>query len=133
MPRSKGLTLAAALVACLSAHAAAQAPATRQTEARFLGGFNPDACRYPKEQRRAGVSACCIMDLDIDAHGRVLKSDGSCTDAAFLLPTQRCLAAQSFLPATANGRAVRAPHTLEYEWRANAPSDGSLCRRLKTS
>jgi hypothetical protein len=132
MPRSNGLTLAVALLAGLSLHAAAQGPSPK-TEARFVGGFKPDACRYPSEQRRQGISACCIMDLDIDADGRVLKSDGSCTDAAFLLPTQRCLAAQDFVPATANGRAVRAPHTLEYEWRANAPSDGSLCKRLKTS
>lgn len=132
MPRSKALTLLCALISGVSLHAAAQEP-RQKTEARFVGGFNPDACRYPREQRRNGVSACCIMDLDIDAEGRVVKSEGSCTDAAFLLPTQRCLAAQSFVPATANGKPVRAPHTLEYEWRANAPSQGSLCQRLKTS
>jgi hypothetical protein len=132
MPRLNGLTLAVALLAGVGLHAAAQGPG-QKTQARFVGGFNPDACRYPSAQRRQGISACCIMDLDISADGRVLKSEGSCTDAAFLLPTQRCLAAQSFVPATANGRAVRGPHTLEYEWRANAPSDRSLCKRLKTS
>src|SRR5690606_31856479 len=128
------LALAAFLGSGLAgfALAAAQTPGPK-SEARFVGGFNPDACRYPVEQRRQGISACCIMDLDIDANGRVLKSDGSCTDDAFLMPTQRCLAAQAFLPATANGRPVRAPHTLEYEWRANAPSQGSLCKRLRVS
>lgn len=134
----KNRTILLGLAAFLGAGLAGFALATAQgpqlkTEARFVGGFNPDACRYPGEQRRKGISACCIMDLDIGADGRVLKSDGSCTDDAFLMPTQRCLAAQAFVPATANGQPVRAPHTLEYEWRANAPSQGSLCRRLKTS
>jgi hypothetical protein len=123
-----------ALLAALGVHASAQAPAlAKKTIARFIGGFYPDACRFPAEQRRKHVSGCCIMELDISADGKVLASDGTCTNAAFLAPTQRCLAAHSFAPATVNGQPVRAQQTLEYEWRAEGPAPESLCKPLRTS
>jgi hypothetical protein len=59
----------------------------------------------------------------------VLTSSGECSDPAFLAPTQRCLAAQSFVPATRNGQPVRALQSLEYEWRAEGQTT-SLCRKL---
>ncbi|MDP3736663.1 MAG: energy transducer TonB [Hyphomonadaceae bacterium] len=135
---SKGLALgAAAVFACLAAHAAAQSVAkslgAQKTRAQFVGGFRPDACRYPAQPRREGISACCIMDLDIGADGRVLTSDGHCTHPAFLAPTQRCLAAQSFMPATVNGQPVRALQSIEYEWRSWDGSGAGLCQKLKTS
>lgn len=129
MADAKGLVLAAAALGVLALPALPQAATSSKTEARFLGGFQPDACRYPREARRQGISACCMMDLDIGADGRVLKSDGECTDPSFLLPTQRCLAAQSFMPATVNGRPVRSLQSLEYEWRAEGQVT-SLCRKL---
>ena len=69
------------------------------------------------------------MDIDIGADGRVLKSEGECTDPSFLVPTQRCLAVQSFVPATVNGQPVRSLQFLEYEWRATGQTT-SLCRKL---
>jgi hypothetical protein len=116
-----------ASLACLATPASAQLKT--KTEARYVGGFSPDACRYPTEARRRGLSACCLMDLDIGADGRVLMARGECTDPAFLAPTQRCLAAQSFVPATLNGQPVRALQSLEYEWRAEGQTT-SLCRKL---
>jgi hypothetical protein len=133
---STAALLAGALTALAAwgVHATAQgaAPAPR-TQARFIGGFYPDACRYPAEERRTRVSACCIMDLDIDAAGHLLASDGTCTHPAFLAPTQRCLAAHAFAPATVNGRPVRAKQSMEYEWRAEGPAPASLCKPLRTS
>jgi hypothetical protein len=101
-----------------------------QTSPVFLGGYNPDACRFPPEARRAGISGCCEMDLEINADGLVTKIDGICSDPIFLEPTRRCLAVLGFAPATRSGRPVASPHHMQYEWRANAPSQGSLCRRL---
>jgi hypothetical protein len=109
---------------------AALAQSAVQTKPVFLGGYNPDACRFPPEPRRAGLSGCCEMDLEIDANGRVTKIDGVCSDPLFLEPTRRCLSVLGFAPAKRYGQAVASPHHMEYEWRANAPSQGSLCRRL---
>jgi hypothetical protein len=117
----------AAVLASLALPASAQLKS--RTEARYIGGFSPDACRYPTEARRRGISACCLMELDIAADGRVLTSSGECTDPSFLAPTQRCLAAQNFMPATLNGQPVRALQSLEYEWRAEGQTT-SLCRKL---
>jgi len=128
---------AAAMLACLAAHAAAQSlnrsAGNQKTKAQFVGGFHPDACRYPVEPRRKGISACCIMDLDINADGRVVASEGTCTHPAFVTPTQRCLAAQNFIPATVNGQPVRAMQSIEYEWRSWDGSGSGLCQKLKTS
>lgn len=137
MAVSKALTIAAALmaglvVAGLAVHASAQAPGSKQ-KAQYLGGFHPESCRFPSEQRRARISACCVMDLEISADGRVLASEGTCTHKAFLEPTKRCLAAQRFLPATVNGQPVRAQQSMEYEWRAEGPAPTSLCGPLRTS
>jgi hypothetical protein len=129
MADAKALMLAAAALGMLASPAFPQAAKSAKTEARFLGGFSPDACRFPREARRQGISACCVMDLDIGANGRVLKSEGQCTDPSFLVPTQRCLAAQSFMPATVNGQPVRSLQSLEYEWRAEGQVT-SLCRKL---
>jgi hypothetical protein len=134
----KGLALtAAAILACLTAHAVAQSAnrsaGAQKTRAQFMGGFHPDACRYPVAPRRAGISACCIMDLDISADGHVLASEGTCTHPDFVIPTQRCLAAQSFLPATVNGQPTRALQSIEYEWRSWDGSGKDLCQKLKTS
>lgn len=107
-----------------------QGPAA--TEARYAGGFRPEACRWPGEARRRQLSACCQMELSIDAAGRMRSGEGVCTDPIFLEPTLRCLAAQTFIPATRNGRPVPDVHHLEYEWRASTPS-GNLCAGLKTS
>jgi hypothetical protein len=101
-----------------------------QTEPRYLGGYNPDACRFPPSARKAGLSGCCDMELSIDASGRVTKADGVCSDPVFLEPTKACLSVQSFMPATRNGQPVSASHHMEYEWRANAPAPTSLCRKL---
>jgi hypothetical protein len=124
-----GLALAAACAA-LAAPGAAQRSVSRDTQPYFLGGYDPRACRFPPDARAAGLSGCCNMDLEINASGRVTKADGVCSDPVFLEPTRRCLSVQAFMPATRNGQAVAVTHHLEYEWRANAPSDGSLCRRL---
>ena len=110
----------------------AQTGAKARTEARFAGGFRPAACRWPQGARARQASACCQMDLQIDAGGRMIKGDGVCTDPSFLEPTLRCLAAQDFVPATHNGRAVADLQHLEYEWRATTPA-GELCNKLKTS
>ena len=123
--------LAAALLMALPLASAQQARASR-TEVRYLGGFQPDACRYPPEARRQGISACCLMDLDIGADGRVLKSAGECTDPVFLEPTRRCLTVQQFIPATQNGAPIQAHHRMEYEWRATGQRE-NLCKRLRTS
>ena len=139
---SRGLQLAAAaILACLAAHVVTQAVAqsgnrsagAQKTKAQFVGGFHPDACRYPVEPRRKGISACCIMDLDITADGRVVASEGTCTHPAFITATQRCLAAQNFIPATVNGQPVRAMQSIEYEWRSWDGSGSGLCQKLKTS
>jgi hypothetical protein len=50
MPRREALTLVCALIVGIYLHATAQGPSAK-TEARFVGGFNPDACRYPAEER----------------------------------------------------------------------------------
>jgi hypothetical protein len=138
MPLSKGLTIAAAVLASLAASASAleagaQDAGGAKRKAQYLGGFRPDECRYPPEHRRNLVSACCVMELDIDATGHVLASEGVCTHKDFLAPTQRCLAVQRFAPATQNGHPVRARQSLEYEWRANSPAPESLCKKLRTS
>jgi hypothetical protein len=73
------------------------------------------------------------MDLEIGADGRMIRGDGECTDPVFLEPTLRCLAAQTFIPATHNGRAITAAQHLEYEWRATTPPGRDLCSTLKTS
>ena len=111
----------------------AQTGATAKTEARFAGGFRPDACRWPKGARANQVSACCQMNLEIDAQGRMTKGSGECTDPSFLEPTLRCLAAQDFVPATRNGVRVSDLQHLEYEWRATTPPGRDLCDTLKSS
>jgi hypothetical protein len=83
---------------------AALAQSAVQTKPVFLGGYNPDACRFPPEARRAGLSGCCEMDLEIDANGRVTKIDGVCSDPLFLEPTRRCLSVLGFAPAKRYGR-----------------------------
>jgi len=127
--------LCIALLAGFGAAGLAQTPAAKgdRTEARFAGGFRPDACRWPREARLKQISACCQMDLEIDASGRMVRGDGECTDPMFLEPTLRCLAAQEFVPATSNGRPVSDLQHLEYEWRATTPPGHDLCARLKTS
>jgi hypothetical protein len=131
MPRFKELVLVSvAGLAALAATGAAQSAATRETAPRYLGGYNPDACRFPPSARKAGLSGCCEMELFIDASGRVTKADGVCSDPVFLEPTKACLSVQSFMPATRNGQPVSASHHMEYEWRANAPAPTSLCRKL---
>jgi hypothetical protein len=104
-----------------------------KTEAHFAGGFRPDACRWPKGARAQQLSACCQMDLEIDAAGHMVKGDGVCSHPDFLAPTLRCLSAQRFVPATQNGRPVGDLQHLEYEWRATTPPDREMCNRLKTS
>ena len=104
-----------------------------KTEAKFAGGFRPDACRWPRGARAKQLSACCQMNLQIDAQGRVVDGDGECTDPSFLEPTLRCLAAQDFVPATRNGQRVADLQHLEYEWRATTPPGYDLCSRLKNS
>lgn len=120
-----------AVAASVGAISLAQTP-TNRTEARFAGGFYPDACRWPREARAQQLSGCCQMDLEIDATGRMIAGDGVCSDPMFLEPTLRCLAAQDFIPATRNGVAVSDLQQLEYEWRATKPS-GNMCSKLKTS
>jgi len=129
------LSLACLAAVGLGAAGLAQTPSASsgKTEARFAGGFRPDACRWPHEARRKQISACCQMDLEIDASGRMVRGDGECTDPAFLAPTLRCLAAQDFIPATRNGKPVSDLQHLEYEWRATTPPSHDLCARLKTS
>lgn len=122
-------------LAILTASSLAQTPGgpgQGATEARYAGGFRPEACRWPRGARQQQLSACCQMELSIDAAGRMRSGEGVCTDPAFLEPTLRCLAAQTFIPATRNGRPVPDVHRLEYEWRASKPS-GNLCAGLKTS
>jgi len=99
----------------------ASAPGAK-VEAKFAGGFRPDACRWPRAARKAQLSGCCQMDLDIDAAGNMVRGDGVCSDPMFLEPTLRCLAAQTFIPARRNGQAVPDQHHMEYEWRATTPS-----------
>ena len=83
-----------------------------QTEPRYRGGFDPRACRYPKEARAASLSGCCRMNLEIDAEGRVLKIDGVCSDPVFLEPDK----ALFVIPGVCSGHAWRqggpggAPH-----------------------
>lgn len=115
--------------------AVAQTPSAprAKTEARYAGGFRPDACRWPREARQKQMSACCQMDLEIDANGYMVRGEGECTDPMFVEPTLRCLAAQQFIPATHNGRPVSDLQHLEYEWRATTPPGRDLCNRLKTS
>jgi hypothetical protein len=110
----------------------ASAPGAK-VEAKFAGGFRPDACRWPRAARKAQLSGCCQMDLDIDAAGNMVRGDGVCSDPMFLEPTLRCLAAQTFIPARRNGQAVPDQHHMEYEWRATTPSGRNLCDKLKTS
>lgn len=111
----------------------AQKPPAERTQARYAGGFHPDACRYPRAARAAQLSGCCQMDLEISPEGRMTKADGVCSDPVFLEPTVRCLSAQTFIPATRNGLPVRDLQHLEYEWRATTPPKTDLCGRLKTS
>ncbi len=128
------LTALASLgAASLGAAGLAQTTPKAKTEARYAGGFRPDACRWPREARQKQLSACCQMDLEIDASGRMIRGDGQCTDPMFLEPTLRCLAAQDFVPATRNGQPVRDLQHLEYEWRATVPPGRDLCNALKTS
>ena len=132
-PKALAMAVLAASLAPLMASTSAQQTRPGETQAQYLGGFNPRACRYPTEARNAALSGCCQMNLDIDARGKVLKAEGECSDPIFLEPTKRCLAAQSFMPATRNGQPVRSMHHLEYEWRASIPSRQNLCNKLKTS
>lgn len=127
--------LAIALIAASAAGAVglAQTVPKAKTEARFAGGFRPDACRWPKGARARQVSACCQMDLEIDANGFMIRGDGVCTDPTFLQPTLRCLAAQKFVPASRNGQTIADRHHMEYEWRATTPPDHDMCNKLKTS
>ena len=124
-----------AVLAGLGAAGLAQTPITpaARTEAQFAGGFRPDACRWPKGARAKQLSACCQLDLRIDAQGRMVQGTGECTDPSFLEPTLRCLAAQDFVPATRNGQRVADLQHLEYEWRATTPPGHDLCSKLKSS
>jgi hypothetical protein len=134
MPIRRALVSLAAAAAGLTAASLAQtstAPKAK-TEAQFAGGFRPDACRWPRGARAKQLSACCQMDLEIDAQGRMVRGDGECTDPSFLEPTLRCLAAQDFVPATRNGQRVADQQHFEWEWRATTPA-GDLCSKLKTS
>jgi hypothetical protein len=131
MPVPARLILTVVVAVAWLSPAAAQLKST--TEARYVGGFHPQACRYPPSARKAGLSGCCQMDLDIGAKGEVLKADGVCSDPIFLEPTRLCLTVQQFVPATRNGQPVRGMHHLEYEWRSTVPSDKNLCQKLKTS
>lgn len=128
--------LAAGAVAALAAAAgpmSAQQVKPGETEARYLGGYDPRACGYPRAARSAALSGCCQMDLSIDAKGRVVKAEGECSDPIFLEPTKRCLSFQAFMPATRYGQPIASVHHLEYEWRASIPSKENLCHKLKTS
>jgi hypothetical protein len=100
---------------------------------QFLGGYHARACAYPKAAREAALSGCCAMTLEIDAQGHVTKASGTCTDPVFFEPTRRCLSTQAFSPARRGGKPVKATHEMEYEWRANAPSPGNMCKRLGVS
>jgi len=132
MPCTRALFLAlTASLAFIAVPASAQLK--NRTEARYTGGFHPQACRYPPSARKAGLSGCCQMDLDIGSKGEVLNAEGTCSDPIFLEPTRLCLTVQQFVPATVNGQPVRAMHHLEYEWRSTVPSDRNLCQKLKTS
>ena len=122
-----------AVLASLVAVAQTPSAPKARTEARYAGGFRPDACRWPRIAREKQISACCQMDLEIDADGRVVHGEGECTDPMFLEPTLRCLAAQKFIPATRDGRPVADLQHLEYEWRATIPPGRDLCNKLKTS
>src|SRR5262245_40537446 len=128
MQLPKLLAMTAVMLMSLAPLMASSAQQTKpgETQAQYLGGFNPRACRYPSSARQAALSGCCQMELDIDAKGNVLKAEGECSDPIFLEPTKRCLAAQSFIPATRNGQPVRSMHHLEYEWRASIPSRQNL-------
>lgn len=129
------VALIAAPVLALGVGAAglAQTAPKAKTEARFAGGFRPDACRWPRAARQQQLSGCCQMDLDIDAAGNMIRGDGVCTDPIFLEPTLRCLAAQTFIPARRNGQTIADRHHMEYEWRATTPPDHDMCNKLKTS
>ncbi len=87
----------------------------KKIEAKFAGGFRPDACRWPRAARQQQLSGCCQMDLEISADGLMIRGDGVCSDPMFLEPTLRCLAAQEFIPARQNGQAVpdKQPMTLK--------------------
>lgn len=121
------------LAAGVGAVGIAQTSPKPKIEARFAGGFRPDACRWPKGARARQASACCQMELEIDASGQMTKGDGVCSDPDFLQPTLRCLAAQKFIPASQNGRNIADRHHMEYEWRATTPPDREMCNKLKTS
>lgn len=130
------LRIALACCAVLASLAAvAQTPSApgAKTEARYAGGFRPDACRWPKIARQKQISACCHLRLEIGPDGQMIRGEGECTDPIFLEPTLRCLAAQTFIPATHNGRPVSDLQHLEYEWRATTPPGRDLCSTLKTS
>ena len=78
-----------AAVAGLTATGLAQTTAPKaKTEAQFAGGFRPDACRWPKGARAKQLSACCQMDLQIDAQGRMVTSSGYPLSAGITLPPE---------------------------------------------
>jgi hypothetical protein len=134
LPIRPRLALAAVVILALSGAGLAQNGGTPgKTRAQFAGGFKRDACRYPRQARAIQLSGCCQMDLEIGADGSVLKADGVCSDPIFLEPTRLCLSVQSFIPATQNGKPVKALQQLEYEWRATTPSKTNLCDKLRTS
>jgi hypothetical protein len=124
--------LGAAALGAVGLAQTAAAPG-KKIEAKFAGGFRPDACRWPRAARQQQLSGCCQMDLEISADGLMIRGDGVCSDPMFLEPTLRCLAAQEFIPARQNGHAVADQHHLEYEWRATTPPGRDLCNKLKTS
>lgn len=65
MPIRARLALASvAILAGLTSVSLAQPAAKpgKKTEARFAGGYRPDACRYPKPAREKQLSGCCQMD-----------------------------------------------------------------------
>lgn len=101
------------------------------TQPEFAGGYDPRYCSYPREPKRAGISGCCLMTLQISESGQVTDAKGECTDPVFLEPAQRCLSVQSFRPARRGGLPVAAEHRLEYEWRSSRGD--SVCGRLKLS
>lgn len=101
------------------------------TPPEFAGGYDPRFCSYPREPKRAGISGCCLMTLQISEAGQVTGATGECTDPVFLEPAQRCLSVQQFRPARRGGLPVAAEHRLEYEWRSSRGD--SVCGKLKLS
>ena len=115
--------------------AVAQTPSApkAKTEARYAGGFRPDACRWPREARQKQMSACCQMDLEIDANGCMVGARASAPIRCS--SSRRCAASprRSSCRPPATASPVSDLQHLEYEWRATTPPGRDLCNKLKTS